>query len=76
MHKDSSSTDSPSITPRSTPDQLQESLKTAAECASALKAPKPTIYKMVREGMPAYKMGPRGRGLRFYMPEVLAWLRK
>ena len=48
----------------------------ATQCASALSVPKATFYKMVKEGLPAYRIGQRGRGLRFDMSEVLTWLRR
>jgi excisionase family DNA binding protein len=54
--------------------QLQ--LVDAAQCAAGISTPKSTLYRMVREGLPVYRVGPRGRGLRFNMPEVLAWLRR
>jgi excisionase family DNA binding protein len=64
-------TSSPSLTAEH---QLQ--LVDAAQCAAAIKTPKSTIYRMIHEGLPVYRVGKRGRGLRFNMPEVLAWLRR
>ena len=48
----------------------------ATQCAGRLSVPKATFYKMVQEGLPAYRIGQRGRGLRFDMSEVLTWLRR
>lgn len=48
----------------------------AAQCSATISIPKSTLYRMIREGLPVYRIGPRGRGLRFNMPEVLAWLRR
>lgn len=52
------------------------SLVDATQCASALSVPKATFYKMVHAGLPAYRIGQRGRGLRFDLSEVLTWLRR
>jgi excisionase family DNA binding protein len=56
--------------------QIQQSqLVNASKCAAAMSIPKATLYRMIREGLPVYRIGPRGRGLRFSMSEVLTWLR-
>ena len=64
----------PSSHPLASIPQLQ--LVDAAQCATSIRTPKSTLYRMVREGLPVYRVGPRGRGLRFNLPEVLAWLRR
>ena len=48
----------------------------AARCAAAISAPKSTLYKMVRKGLPVYRVGSLRRSLRFDIEEVLAWLRR
>lgn len=50
-------------------------LVTARECAIALGVPKSSLYRMVRVGLPAYRIGQRGRGLRFDVAEVRAALK-
>ena len=49
-------------------------LVTARECAIALGVPKSSLYR-VRVGLPAYRIGQRGRGLRFDVAEVRAALK-
>jgi len=49
----------------------------AGVCAAANGIPKATFYKMVQANrIPAYRVGAKGRGLRFSIPEVRQALRK
>lgn len=51
-------------------------LVTANVCAVAQGLPKATFYRMVREGrIPSYRIGAKGRGLRFSIAEVRKALR-
>lgn len=50
-------------------------LVNAAQCAIALGVPKSSLYRMVRAGLPAYRIGKIGRGLRFDLMEVRAALK-
>lgn len=53
------------------------SLVNADLCAVALSVPKTTIYKMVKRGtLIAYRVGEKGRGLRFDIAECRAALRR
>ena len=54
----------------------EEGLVDVKRAAAALGVPAGTLYRMVLAGLPAYRIGQRGRGLRFDMSEVLAWLRR
>ena len=45
-------------------------LVNAAQCAIALGVPKSSLYRMVRAGLPAFRIGQHGRGLRFDLMEV------
>lgn len=45
-------------------------LLNATQCAMALGLPKSSLYRMVRAGLPAFRIGQRGRGLRFDLCEV------
>ena len=48
----------------------------ADACAAALGLPKATFYKMAKAGrVPAYKVGVKGRGVRFSLTEVRQALR-
>jgi excisionase family DNA binding protein len=52
-------------------------LKTARELFEAHGIPRGTIYRLAKAGIiPSYKMGVKGRGLRFNAEEVLQALRK
>jgi excisionase family DNA binding protein len=53
----------------------QPQLVDATKCSAAMNIPKSTLYRMIRTGLPVYRIGSRGRGLRFNMTEVLIWLR-
>lgn len=72
-------TDSPSTvraTPAHSPQASSHStLLNAAQCAMALGIPKTTIYRMVKNGLPAYRIGQSGRALRFDLGEVRQALR-
>jgi excisionase family DNA binding protein len=59
------------------PEQIgDEPLVKAEVCASAQGMPKATFYKMVKAGrIPTYKVGVKGRGLRFSITEVRQALR-
>ncbi len=50
-------------------------LLTATQCATALGLPKSSLYRMVRAGLPVFRIGQRGRGLRFDLAEVREALR-
>jgi predicted DNA-binding transcriptional regulator AlpA len=50
-------------------------LLNATQCAIALGLPKSSLYRMVRAGLPAFRIGQRGRGLRFDLTEVREALR-
>lgn len=53
----------------------QPHLVDAAQCAAVMNIPKSTLYRMLDEGLPVYRIGKRRRGCRFSIAEVLAWLR-
>ncbi|MDK2744625.1 MAG: helix-turn-helix domain-containing protein [Nitrospira sp. BO4] len=50
-------------------------LLNATQCAIALGIPKSSLYRMVQEGLPAFRIGQHGRGLRFDLAEVREALR-
>lgn len=50
-------------------------LLNATQCATALGVPKSSLYRMVRVGLPAFRIGQHGRGLRFDLAEVRQALR-
>lgn len=50
-------------------------LLNATQCAIALGIPKNSLYRMVRAGLPAFRIGQQGRGLRFDLAEVREALR-
>lgn len=54
---------------------VPSNLVNATQCAIALGVPKSSLYRMVRVGLPAYRIGQRGRGLRFDVAEVRAALK-
>ena len=67
---------SPTVPSGPEPCTSRQNLVDATQCARALSVPKATFYKMVHAGLPAYRIGQRGRGLRFDLSEVLVWLRR
>ena len=54
---------------------VSSNLVNAKQCAIALGVPKSSLYRMVRAGLPAYRIGQQGRGLRFDLMEVRAALK-
>jgi len=55
----------------------QEALVTAAELEQRGILRRGTVFRMMRSGLlPAYRVGVKGRGVRFRVDEVLAALRR
>jgi excisionase family DNA binding protein len=52
-------------------------LTDADACAASLGVPRTTFYRMAKAGLiPSYKVGVKGRGLRFSIAEVRQALKK